>query len=401
MNKIENNKKVTARSGCESFKQDSASPLVLINLDPYHPGTRGILCGIRLFERRHGPWNFMLTTWGGLSSHQYKMADGYIGNISKSFSKIVAAKHIIAVGISSCDYVPENRKVYSDPIASGNLVAEHFIERGVKDLAVLSSPGRSPGLKKREQAFQEAALKHGCSFTNYNVSIESPDTPDMNKQITSLSQWLHEQPKPLGIMAIHDRHGWCALAACQRGGIRVPEEVAVIGTQNDESICGFCQPTLSSLAQDQQRIGYETARILDDLMQGRLAPIEPVRVPPLGIVARESADLLQVQDPLVAKALSYIKAHVGDEIHARDVLAAMPASPRTLQRRFRAVLGRTIAAEVRRTRVEKVQQELLASNLSLAEVADLGGYGYLSQMCRDFRAATNMTPTQYRRAHGM
>ena len=360
-----------------------------------------MLRGIRLFERQHGPWRFMLTTWGGLRFLQHDEADGYIGHITKSFAKIIAAKHIIAVGTSSTAHVPENCKVYSDPIASGRLVAEHFIERGVRDLAVLSSPIRSPGVIRRKQVFRETALEHGCSFTDYSVNIESPNNPDIGNQITSLSKWLRKQPKPLGIMAVHDRHGWCALAACQQRGIHVPEEVAVVGTQNDENICGFCQPTLSSLAQDQQRIGYESARILNDLMQGRPAPDKPVRVPPLGVIVRESSDLLKVQDPLVAKALVYIRSHIGDEIHARDVVAAMPASPRTLQRRFQAVLGRTIATEVRRARVEKVRQELLASELPLTEIADIAGYGYLSQMCRDFRAANNMTLTQYRRIHGI
>lgn len=401
MNKKRNKKKV--RQTIKTSTRQQNLPVVAIHLDPNSPGTCGMLRGIRLFERKHTAWLFMLMHWNNekqiISFLNNNTVNGYLGGITPVVADVLSARNIKFVSTLSASAVSDNLKVYSDPVLSAQLIASHFIDRGITDLALLSSSIPSPAIKKRESAFKQEAILHKHTYTEcrINLSIKS----NIETQIEKVSKWLIKQPTPLGIMAIHDKYGWCALTACQRLGIKVPEEVAIVGTQNNENICEFCNPPLSSLAQDQQRIGFEAARILDDLLNNKPIPPKPTLIPPIGLVARESSDLLKVHDPLVAKALDFIRMHVGDGIHACDVMAHIPASARTIQRRFRAVLGRTITAEIHRVRIEKVRKELLSSDLCLAEVADLAGYNYLSQMCRDFRAATNMTPTDYRRLHGV
>lgn len=202
----------------------------------------------------------------------------------------------------------------------------------------------------------------------------------------------------MGLMAVDDNFGALAIQACHHAGLRVPDDVAIVGSNNDQPICDFCQPAMSSVAHDQLRIGYEAAALLDRLMRGEPEPAGPTLIPPLGIVTRASSDVQHTDSRAVSMAIRFIRDHIAD-LSPADVADHCHVSARTLQRHFLRYRGHTLGAEILQARLRKVEQLLLASDAPLAEVADNAGYSHLSQMCREFKAGRSLTPTQYRRRY--
>jgi len=146
-----------------------------------------------------------------------------------------------------------------------------------------------------------------------------------------------------------------------------------------------------------RQVGYEAARLLDDLMSGRPAPRDPVYLPPLGIVTRQSTDTLAIDDPAVAAALGFIRAHAVEEIHVSHVAAQAVSSRRMLEYKFRELVGRTILEEIRRVRLQRVKDLLRDTDLAMPAIARQSGFSTPQRMAVVFRQATGLTPSEYRR----
>ncbi len=171
-----------------------------------------------------------------------------------------------------------------------------------------------------------------------------------------------------------DLHAWRVLEACRHTGLRVPDDVAVLGSNRNPAIAELCQPTLSSVVYDVERVGYEAAALLGRLMAGHAGPTHPIHIPPLGIVAAESTAVRAASDPLVDQALAFIQTHREEGIGAAELSDAMPASVRTLERRFNRTLGRSPAAEIRRASIERAKNLLLTTRDPIAVIAAACGY---------------------------
>jgi LacI family transcriptional regulator len=186
------------------------------------------------------------------------------------------------------------------------------------------------------------------------------------------------------------------LEACQRAGVSVPEQVAVIGADNDELICSLCFPPLSSVIINDAQRGYQAAAVLDQLMVGKPAPREPVYIEPSGVVSRASSDILAIDDELLAAALRFVRDRACDGIGVDDVVRAVPLSRSVLERRFRKGVGRTINDEIVRVRVNRAVELLSATELELKEIAQKAGFGSPSYMGAVFREKLGRTPGSYR-----
>ncbi len=156
------------------------------------------------------------------------------------------------------------------------------------------------------------------------------------------ARWIKKLPKPLGVMTGNDPRGIQLLDACRRAGVAVPEEVAVVGVDNDELVCELAYPPLSSVIPDAVRIGYEAAALLDRLMKGEPAPAAMQTIPPLGVAVRQSSDVTAIADPRLADAMRFIREHACDGIGVDDVLDHVAVSRSVLQRLFRKQFDRTI-----------------------------------------------------------
>jgi LacI family transcriptional regulator len=208
--------------------------------------------------------------------------------------------------------------------------------------------------------------------------------------------WLKSLPKPVGLMACNDICGREVLQACAAAGLRVPDEVAVVGVDNDELMCELSNPPLSSIALDVENAGYEAARLLDSLMSGHLAGERIVQVEPVYVVTRQSSEIMAPHDPSVATALQFIRNHAGQPIGVPHVVEHAGVSRRTLERRFLSALGRSISSEITQCRLERAKRLLLETDLPSHRVAAGAGFGTIKTFNRVFRRAAGVSPQRFR-----
>lgn len=199
-------------------------------------------------------------------------------------------------------------------------------------------------------------------------------------------------------MTTNDLMGQQLLEACQRLKIKVPEEVAVVGADNDEPICRIASPPLSSVIINDHQRGYEAAALLDQMMSGRPAPTEPIYVEPAGVCTRASTDIMAIDDTAVVGALRFLREHAFDRINVDDVVKEVPLSRSVLERRFRRIVGRSINSEIVRLRINRAIELLTETALELKVVAMRAGFGTQSYMNAVFQAKVGKTPGSFRRA---
>jgi LacI family transcriptional regulator len=197
-------------------------------------------------------------------------------------------------------------------------------------------------------------------------------------------------------MTSTDLLGQQFLEACSRAAAAVPEQVAVIGADNDELICAVSNPPLSSVIINDPQRGYEAASLLDKLMSGKRVPREPVWIEPAGVVGRASTDILAIADELVASALQFIRNHACDGIGVDEVVDQVPLSRSMLERRFRKHAGRSINDQIIHVRLNRAIELLCATDLELKAIAPRAGFRDASYMGAVFRAKLGRSPGSYR-----
>src|SRR5204862_4075179 len=181
---------------------------------------------------------------------------------------------------------------------------------------------------RRQKVFVEIARRAGFDASVYEWPSRPSDRA-WGREQKSLARWLKTLPRPAGVMASNDQRARHVLEAARLAGLRIPDDLAVIGVDNDETLCELSTPSISSIALDTDTIGYQGAAMLDRLMQGRRVPRRPVRVPPLGVIARRSTDMLAMADPAVVAAVRFIDANIGRPIRISDVLRVTQLSRKT------------------------------------------------------------------------
>lgn len=213
-------------------------------------------------------------------------------------------------------------------------------------------------------------------------------------------QWLVGLPKPAGIMAVDDSAAHNLAGYCLQAGIAVPEQIAIVGVNNDELLCQTAWPPLSSVDCDFERVGYLAAQLLDRLLRGeKLTGTDRViQVPPLGIARRQSSDMLAIDDPNLADALRFIREHACDPCSVQDVLREVPVARRWLERQFLGRLGRTPHDEITKVQMEEARRLLVQPGVTIADVASRCGFSSLASFGRAFLRSQEMSPAAYRKS---
>lgn len=241
-------------------------------------------------------------------------------------------------------------------------------------------------------------IERGCHYEAHQSVSRLDSSYSWNKEYRQLSQWLQGLAKPVGIMACYDIKAQQILDVCRELDLAVPEQVAVIGADNDDLLCNLSDPPLTSVIPNSHRAGYEAARLLDRMMSGQEVQNDGVLVRPLGIHTRQSTDTLAIEDADIAAAVRFIRQHATEGIQVGDVLKAVPLSRRVLESRFRKILGRTPHEEIVRQRISRVQQLLSETELSLREIAERSGFEHPEYLSVCFKQATGQSPSQFRKA---
>lgn len=361
---------------------------------------RRIVRGITSYIHSHQPWSIFfdqredqspapawLRTWRG---------DGVICRMTNvRLAEALARTKVPIVDLN--DYVGLGLPgIWSDHAAIGRLAAKHLLECGFRQFAFCGFSGQQWAIRRRD-GFTQFIEESGNPCTVYESRWTQRHSRPWEQERERLAVWLRSLPKPIGVMACNDMRGQQVLDACRAAEIVVPDEVAVIGVDNDELLCELCDPPLSSVVPNPERIGYEAAALLDGLMNGK-APDERERfIEPQGIVARQSTDVLAIDDPSIAAAVRFIRQVACNGITVSEVVERASVSRSVLERGFHKYLGRTPQAEIRQVQVKRVKELLTQTELSLAEIADLAGYDHPEYMCVVFKRETGCTPGQFRR----
>ena len=284
-----------------------------------------------------------------------------------------------------------------DHEAVGRLAAEHFLERGHRHFGFFGSDWAHYS-KLREASFRRrlAQAGHTVSACYVEYLLRLPALMESKRAAARVRRWLEGLPKPVAILAANDIPARELADACRRFALRVPDDVALLGVDNDDLECGLTSPPLSSVATPARRIGYEAAKLLDELMAGRPAPRQGVFLPPIGVVTRASTDALAIPDAAVVAALNFIRSRAADDIRVDQVAAEAAAGRRMLEYKFRHLVGHTILEEIRRVRLQRVKQLLSDTDLPMPAIARRAGFSTPQRMSVVFRQATGLTPSAYR-----
>ncbi len=337
---------------------------------------------------------------GGLEpALQRWRGDGLICSVNDSESAAyVRSLDMPLVNVTGRILTGDVPSVIGDDEAVGRMAAEHFFSRGFRHFACFGGKW-AEFVRRRTEGFTAAVVEGGGHLCD-PLETERLDQLIWPRRLEHLGRWLKPMPKPVGLFAIFDALGHLVLDACKQEGLRVPEDVAVLGVDNDPIFCELSSPPLSSISPAFDRRGYIAAALLDRLIEGEPPPAQPLRIPPDGVVERRSTDVYATADERVRAALRYISDHRGKHIGVEDVAKGVHMSRRNLERRFRDALGRTVYDELRHTRLETAKALLTGTEKPLLEVALDSGFYSSSDLSNAFRRHVGMTPSRYRRRYG-
>ena len=367
---------------------------------------RALLRGVMRYARLHGPWAFYLQP-GDLHQLLPKMEEwggtGIIARIETSeVARAVLAARLptIALDLNQEQLDPKNplsrlSEVRPDSHKAGRLAAEHLLERGFRSFAFVSVWGDYPWSLLRQAGFAERLNEAGFACDNFPMP-RAPRDRRWGREQAILASWLKQLPKPLGIMACDDDRGRQILEACRAAGLIVPQDAAVVGVDNDELLCELSDPTLSSVALNTEKAGYEAAALLDALMAGRVQKPQRILVDPVRVVARRSTDTHATEDHDLAQAVRFIQDNVVRPIGVRDVVECVGCSRRSLELRFQRQLGRSINDEIQQIRIERAKNLLAETDLTVADIAETLGFSSSNYMIRLFRRKVGISPAAYR-----
>lgn len=377
------------------------APRVALLIETTRSYTRELLAGVRSYVAAHGPWSTYLELRALDSSPPTWLKDwDGDGILTRTFSaetsRLVAATGLPAVELRSTHFAGGRPFVGCDNEDIGRMVAEHFYERGFRHFAAYS--------QRNEQFFVERVANFKKVVRSYgHRCLELPEdhperVPDWEQSQARLIRWIAQLPKPVGIFASTDQLGVRLLEACQTAGVAVPEEVAVVGAENEETLCSFTTPPLSSVRYDGHAVGFAAAELLDRLMRGQSARTKPVLLAPKGIEVRGSSGERVLRDRLVARAVALIREGATRGLDVNELAAQLGASRSTLDRRMKAALKRTPKDEILRVRFREVERLLRETNLTIDLIAEQTGFTHSHYLQAAFKARTKLTPGKFRRA---
>lgn len=386
-------------------------PTVVVLVESSRASGRGLLRGMAEYARRHGPWAFHWEP-GGFEDVRRRLesleADGIVLRDVDGVREVLRYRIPAIVVGHGREQVAGLSNVVTDSAKVAGLAAEHLIDCGFRTFGFVGYPG-NPWSDERCEAFERRIRESGFRMEVYTErGVRRMREPYYESRRVSwrlererMAGWLRRLPLPTGIMACNDDRAQNVSEACKIAGLRVPDDIGIVGADDDELVCELGQPPLSSVSVNFERAGYEAARLLDEMMRNpRRSRTNDIVVEPTGVVPRQSTDVLFIEDMAVSRAVRFIRQSARRAISVTEVAQAAGLSRRVLERRFRGVVGRSVLREIRRTRVESICRMLLESGQSISEIAMASGFPGVEHFARYFRQERGMTPLGYRKAHG-
>ena len=382
-----------------------ARPQVALLIESSRGYGRGLLEGIAKYLRSRRNWSVFsqerrrgdapptwLAGWRG---------DGIIARVEdRRLANAIAKLKVPAIDLRGL--LPLNMPlIETDEEAVVHLAVDHLLERGFRRFAFCGYQGANYSDTRCRHFVQRISeAGHPCFVYEPRKSLRARREFGFEQygpaREQDIARWLASLARPIAIMACNDVCGQQVLDACRNIGLAVPDEVAVIGVDNDELLCELSDPPLSSVIPDTRRIGYMAAELLESMMRGGAAPPAAIYVAPTGVATRGSTDVFAMEDRDIAAALRFIREHVCEGINVADVVAEVAMSRSLFERRFVKAVGRTPKAELIRVRIQRVKELLASTDLPPRAIASQMGFQHHEYMFSLFKRLTGMTPSQYR-----
>lgn len=365
---------------------------------------RDIVSGVADYLHERNDWSVFHRT-GPLGAMQFTdlqdwEGDGIIARInSPNLLEFLRNKRIPVIDVLGNLRQTDFPLIRCDNAAISRMVGEHFTELGHRHRAFFGLKDELWSLQRREAFIERSTTATGWQAV-FEITQEDRSTPYWQPYIAKLTRWIETLPKPVGIMVASDQIAPDLLEVCRRLELAIPEEVSVVGVDNDLPFCDVCQPRLSSVEPGHRQVGYEAARLLDQLIAGAPAPTETLEIPPRKLHRRTSSESTAVSDPAIIKALQVIRRKSCGGLPVDEVARYAGLSRSVLQRRFRAAVGSTVAETIFQVKLRRAQNLLIHTRLPLSEVAERAGFNHQEYLNDVFRRHLRTTPSRFRKSAG-
>lgn len=386
-------------------------PQIAVMLPPSIKVCRDMRQGVLRYVRTHGPWSLHLIDDRSVQqrlSDSPELYSGLIGEpVTSAEINIVASMRVpmVLVDPQISGVTPAYRRVLArsslircNSAEVGRCAARHFLGRGFRHFAYVGAPNGNTWSNERLRAFQETVRTAGGNVSVFHIRRETG--PTLSDELADLGPWLLALPKPCAVFCAWDLRARQVIDACRMADVRMPDEVSVLGVDDDEELCLSSVPPISSVRLDAERAGYEAARLLDDMLRG-VRTRDVVDYGPVGIAMRDAAATVGGADDLVVKAAAeFIGINAAHSPSVADVARHVCVSVRVLERRFAKRTGMTVQNAIERAKIERVKTLLSDTNEQVKSIAAACGFSTVSHLTVRFRRQERMTMSEYRRRYG-
>jgi len=365
-----------------------------VSLDMTRDLFRDAFRGILRYSQLHGPWVILADPTP--SQLIRSKENGPLGVIASIYDPAVMQSYvdrgIPLVNVATAPMCRGCGAIQVDNVAAANQAVDYFLARGYTNYAVISHHRTASML--RHEAFVKRLEALGLMCLEYRAG-----SPRLQDAYTweGLNELLQASPKPLAVLATEEFLGWTAVGKCLDLGIAVPEQVALLTIGNDDLISLAADVPMSTITLPGERLGFEAAQLLHKMLQGEAPPAEPILVPPVEVITRQSTDILAIDDPEMAAIVKHIREKACSGLTVMDLLQKFAIDRRKLERRFKALFNRSPYDEILRVRIERARTLLTQSDFKLPDIAEQCGFAHMQNFGRVFRMATGHTPAAFRR----
>jgi LacI family transcriptional regulator len=366
------------------------------------------LDGIRHYALRHGNWHLISSppTLAGAeeSALTLRSMQGWRGDAmiiaSNNRAELLRARKMqipvvnLAGGLRESHGVP---RVMVNHFLAGKMAADHLLERGLRHLAFFGWSNLWYS-SQRYAGFLERARRAGAACEAYLITAGVEPDRSWPRRIAGPAKWLASLPQPCGVFAVHDYRAQFLLEACEEAGRRVPEDLALIGMDNDETICEHSVPKITSVSRNSEQVGWEALALLERLLDGERPPTQDLLLDPDGVVTRQSTDMLYCADPLVRRAIDLLRENLRIQINVAALSERLGVSKRTLEMRFREFAASSPHEVATRLRVQRAKTLLqLPERRTIEETALACGFGTPATFYAAFQRVTGESPAAFRK----
>lgn len=381
---------------------------VILFIDFSRGYSRSLMRGIVRYSTIHGPWVFYPRPLFFQISEDSEQEierilkwkpDGLITRAPEVTKKLTKAGIPTIIAISTNEEYPDIAQLSPNPESIGHMAAEYLLNMGFTNYAYCGFHGQRWSIRRGE-SFCEFIKQNGFD-THFFGQSATNSTYMWDAEQKKLIEWLKTLPKPIGMMVCNDDCGQFVIEACKIAGLNVGYDIAILGVDNDDLVCELSSPSISSIALDSQRAGYDLGELLDEMMENPDIEVKKMFVDPLYVIQRKSTDILAIDDEDVFNAVRYIRNHSGNSISVGDVVKKACVSRRRLEQKFKKTLRRSIYSEIILCRMNKVSKLLLETNMSISKIASKMGFSEIGELSRIFKKTKGLSPREYRKIHSI